>query len=631
MLTGLLALGAVLAQAGPAQVPPAPQATQECTVRVPTTDADRLYDELNEFSTETFEQVLDLEPGDPAAKSALDRVRQSVEDAVRRFEASVECLALRGTLAAERAAVMRQRAELLRQLANETAATADPNALLDRELKENDPSEVYPLRLHNRLVYLDRGDEHRNEVLETIRSARKYVHMSYFEMYPDRMGYTVATMLIAKKIGKHSPCEVAEVARALGLPEPLNKDECGSEQRLVTGPLPTSDFKPPSARDLRARAERLKQQYPTLEPIEIQLYLDNSKKSEFQLSKDGIAAALATFGMQTNIEMGAFLVSTHDNNHTKITANEHRAVISGGNIVDKVMDWTPQRRWRDAAVLVEGDLVNDINHFFVAKFRGIRHQDLNDVLCKGDQGCLDAYFPAENRDRPELTAPGRLIWSSNYDLKTTPSWKAVRDVIATAERSLYFENAFYSDGFITFNLIAKAQGWRLRELKSANGERPDVATCGQHYFDTVNRRPGGKFMLVILPKDMDQIFVKAAEGVLTNHLLYWGVDVCKWSGKLNNQVHVQPDSRTFESKTMLHSKVFMADERIAYVGTANLNRRSMLGDLEIGILTEDSRTVGEIHQKMFANDVQASEAVHYNALRYIFLPFQWLLNLTGIT
>ncbi|MEZ5285974.1 MAG: phosphatidylserine/phosphatidylglycerophosphate/cardiolipin synthase family protein [Vicinamibacterales bacterium] len=624
---GLLALSALFPQSPAAQAP-AP-AVPACTA--PAGNPEALYDELNDFCTQRFRQVLEIDPQDEDARSKLAGIRRRIESAVERFEAAIECGALRGTLAAERAAVMGERARLFRRLASEADVAADPNALLDEELQENDPSDVYPLRLHNRLQYLDRGDEHRDAVLETIRSAERYVHMSYFEMYPDRMGYTVAALLIAKKIGVQSPCGVAQVARELGLPEPLNAGECGADRPLVTGPLPTADFTRPKARDLLAGARRLKDRHPTLAPIEVQLYLDNSKKSEFKLAKDGIAGALALFGVETNIELGAAFLNTHDNNHTKITASERRAVISGGNIVDKVMDWTAVRQWRDAAMLVEGDLVNDINHFFTAKFRGVRHQDLDAILCRGDASCLDGYFPASNRDRPEFTAPGRLIWSSNFDLKTTPTWKALRDVINTAQRSLYFENAFYSDGFITFPLIAKARAWRLRELKAANGEEAKTSTCGPDYFTTVARRPGGRFMLVVLPRDMDQPFVKAAEGVLTNHLVYWGVDVCKWSGKLDNRVHASADGRRFEPKTMMHSKVFMADERIAYVGTANLNRRSLLGDLEIGILTEDPETVQDIHRRMFVNDVQASEPVRFNLLRFLFLPLQWFLNLTGIT
>jgi phosphatidylserine/phosphatidylglycerophosphate/cardiolipin synthase-like enzyme len=62
------------------------------------------------------------------------------------------------------------------------------------------------------------------------------------------------------------------------------------------------------------------------------------------------------------------------------------------------------------------------------------------------------------------------------------------------------------------------------------------------------------------------------------------------------------------------------------VGTANLNRRSMQGDLEVGILTNDRQTVLDIRQKMFVNDVQASERATFNLLHYLYMPLQLLLN-----
>jgi phosphatidylserine/phosphatidylglycerophosphate/cardiolipin synthase-like enzyme len=47
----------------------------------------------------------------------------------------------------------------------------------------------------------------------------------------------------------------------------------------------------------------------------------------------------------------------------------------------------------------------------------------------------------------------------------------------------------------------------------------------------------------------------------------------------------------------MHSKVFLGDDTLAYVGTANLNRRSMVGDLEVGILTDDPQTVQDIRRR----------------------------------
>jgi len=512
-------------------------------------------------------------------------------------------------------------------------ATATPEAMddlldeaLDSRFEENDPTNIYSFKAHNRFRYLDDGGELRDEVLETIRSAETFVHLSYFELYPDRMGHTVAGLLIARRLGFRTPCDIDQVLATLGLPRLLNGGDC-ADVPVVTGPIASEAFDVPGRERLLANVAALASRHPDRSPIAIRLYLDDFKQLERKLSGAGILQALEAFGIQVHKEAAALAWGS---NHTKITSNERRAVVSGGNIVDKVMDWVPgQRRWRDAAILVEGELVNDLNHFFLARFHDVKHWDLTRYLCDDDPACLRGYFrELGEEEKAAMTAAGRLVWSSNFDLKESPTWKALGTVIGRAQRSLYFENAFFSDGLSTLLIRGKARQWQLRrakELNAANGETGMKATCGPDYFDVVAARPGGRFILVVLPRHMDQPMVKAAEKVLTNHLLWEGVDVCLWDGELNNTVH-GTQRGTFAPKTMMHSKVFMADDNLVYVGTANLNRRSMLGDLEVGILTNDRQTVQDIRQKMFVNDVQASARARFNVLHYLYMPLQLLMN-----
>lgn len=512
-------------------------------------------------------------------------------------------------------------------------ATATPDALddllgesLDSRFEANDPTNIYSLKAHNRFRYLDEGRQLRDEVFETIRSAETFVHLSYLELFPDRMGHTVAGMLIARRLGFRTPCDIDRVLMTLGTPRLLNGDDC-ADVAVVTGPVASEAFAFPGRDRLLANVALLERRYPDRSPIAIRLYLDDFKQLERKLTDAGIIQALDAFGIQVHKEAAALMWGS---NHTKIASNERRAVVSGGNIVDKVMDWVPgERRWRDAAILVEGELVNDLNHFFLARFHDVKHWDLTRYLCSDDAACLREYFPElGDEEKAAMTAEGRLVWSSNFDLKESPTWKALGTIISTAQQSLYFENAFFSDGLSALLIRGKARQWQLRrakDLNTANGEVGMKATCGPDYFEVVAARPGGRFILVILPRHMDQPMVKAAEKVLTNHLLWEGVDVCLWNGDLNNRVHGTARS-AFAPRTMMHSKVFLADDDLVYVGTANLNRRSMQGDLEVGILTNDRQTVLDIRQKMFVNDVQASERATFNVLHYLYMPLQLLLN-----
>jgi phosphatidylserine/phosphatidylglycerophosphate/cardiolipin synthase-like enzyme len=554
-------------------------------------------------------------------------LRRDVDSFVLRFSKRLEWLRSNDKTNPEAIARFNSKMELVKN------ATETPDALdwvlgegLDSTFTENDPTNIYSLTTHNRFRYLNEGSELRNAVLETIRSSEKFVYLSYFELFPDRIGHTVAGLLIARRLGFRAPCEIDQVLNTLGFPRLLNGNDC-ADAPVVTGPLASEAFAFPGKDKLLANVESLKARHPHRSAVAIKLYLDDFKQLERKLTEAGIIQALEAFGIEIHKEDAALLWGS---NHTKITSNEHRAVVSGGNIVDKVVDWIPQkRRWRDAAILVEGELVNDLNHFFLAKFHGVKHWDLTKYLCQDDPACLRGYFPELSEEQKRaLAAEGRLVWSSNFDLKESPTWKALETIISQARQSLYFENAFFSDGLSALLIRHKARQWELKkakDLNKANGEDGMKASCGPDYFDVVAKRPGGKSILVVLPKHMDQPMVKAAEKVLTNHLLWEGVDVCMWDSGLNNKVHGTDNTR-FESKTMMHSKVFMADSNLVYVGTANLNRRSMLGDLEIGILTNDRQTVQDIRQKMFVNDVQASERAEFNVLHYLYVPVQLLLN-----
>ncbi|MGD9902723.1 MAG: phosphatidylserine/phosphatidylglycerophosphate/cardiolipin synthase family protein [Vicinamibacterales bacterium] len=584
--------------------------------------------ELNRTVDGFLERLATVDTRDPARRDRqIADLRRDVDAFVLRSWTTIEGLTSSAAAHPEDVARLVSKLELAKR------GTAAPDALdrllaesLDSKFRENDRTNIYALTAHNRFRYLDEGRELRDEVLETIRVAETFVHLSYFELYPDRMGHLVAGLLIAKRLGFRKPCDIDRVLGALGLPRLLNGDDC-ADVPVETGPLASEAFAFPGRDRLLANAAVLARSHQARGPVAVRLYLDDFKRLQRKLTGAGIIQALEAFGIEVHKEDA---VLAWGSNHTKIASNERRAVVSGGNIVDKVMDWVPrQRRWRDAAMLVEGELVRDLNHFFLARFHGVKHWELTKHLCDDAEACLRGYFPELTEDeKTSMTAEGRLVWTSNFDVKESPTWKALGTIIGRAQHSLYFENAFFSDGLSALLIRGKAREWQLRrakDLNTAHGEAGRKATCGPDYFEVVAARPGGKFILVVLPRHMDQPMVKAAEKVLTNHLLWEGVDVCLWDSELNNRVHGTARTK-FAPRTMMHSKVFLADDNLVYVGTANLNRRSMLGDLEVGILTNDRVTVREIREKMFVNDVQASAAAKFSVLHYLYMPLQLLLN-----
>jgi phosphatidylserine/phosphatidylglycerophosphate/cardiolipin synthase-like enzyme len=49
-------------------------------------------------------------------------------------------------------------------------------------------------------------------------------------------------------------------------------------------------------------------------------------------------------------------------------------------------------------------------------------------------------------------------------------------------------------------------------------------------------------------------------------------------------------------QTQIHAKVFIADNRQAYVGSANLTETSLIHNLELGLLVEDTNLVTELRR-----------------------------------
>jgi len=193
---------------------------------------------------------------------------------------------------------------------------------------------------------------------ESIRSAETFVHLSYFELFPNRMGHIVAGLLIAKRLGSHTPCDIDRVLNTLGVPRVLNGHEC-ADVPVVTGAIASEEFAVPGKDTLLANVAVLESRYPDRSPVVIKLYLDDFKQLERKLTGAGIIQALNAFGIHVHKEAAA------------------------------------------------------------------------------------------------------LMWGSNHT-------KALGTIISRAQQSLYFENAFFSDGLSALLIRGKARQWQLRKAKERN-------------------------------------------------------------------------------------------------------------------------------------------------------------------
>ncbi|MGF1484078.1 MAG: phosphatidylserine/phosphatidylglycerophosphate/cardiolipin synthase family protein [Opitutales bacterium] len=61
-------------------------------------------------------------------------------------------------------------------------------------------------------------------------------------------------------------------------------------------------------------------------------------------------------------------------------------------------------------------------------------------------------------------------------------------------------------------------------------------------------------------------------------------------------------------KTMLHTKIFLIDEGLSCIGSANFNQRSMHKDDEVMLVVDDTRVWQRLHEE-YRNDLRSSEKV----------------------
>ena len=490
--------------------------------------------------------------------------------------------------------------------------------------------------------------ELQEDVIRIVRSAEKVLSISYLEYYQDRFGLIFATELIARRAGKQMP-DPDFFKRLWGITF-ADAGIVTTPQRLYKltswdSELPRLDWKV-----IRKNADQLIRDYgidtKAKNGLQIKVFLDRLRVSTLgPLNPKSLIGILEKFGIPVaqiknfhpnNVVRDLLapfqmLLPLAGTNHVKITANESEVILSGGNIVDKVVFETddvptPLMKWHDAAVRLKGPVVTDIHRFFA------RHY--NNAAGRGRPKVdLAKYLPQINGGPIEVDGYTRLVTTvndnpmpiGNHGLNPSQTEISLEFAVKNAKESIYIENAFFSDVWVTSLLVKKAQQWGLTGLKEALKENPRQPTCGKDLAKVARKR-----IVVLIPANMDQPAVKMAEISLIPFLAQAGIDVCRWSGDLANQRLKRLVSASTVSqylpRTMMHTKAWQVDERAAYVGSANMNRRSIRGDLELGVISTSRTFNTDVFEKLFRRDFADSEAPVLKPQDFLLLPAALFLN-----
>ena len=359
--------------------------------------------------------------------------------------------------------------------------------------------------------------------------------------------------------------------------------------------------------DSSASNSRIEQLYAkSVKHLEVYILLDGIHDFFRMRSSIGIRRAFQNFGARIGFVGGGSL--TYLTNHTKIISSEHQSLIQGNELVDKTYAWSPQQlEWHDAGVLIEGQLVNQVNRYFFDQFNAVASKNVE------YNKHSHFYLPEENESPPsDFQQGGRLVTHSHMSTQNVN--KVVLAIaIAAAQEQILAETPFFADLWHARLIQEKARQFQLPSLS--------VSQCTP---SSKNKR-----IAVTLSRYLDQPLVKISSDSLINSLLKSGVSLCKWDGARYNQAMQGIENKQYQADAMMHLKIWSIDSSLAYIGTANWlarSRTTVLGDLEIGLLTNDPQLVQEIQERILLLDLKHSEPTQTSQWNIWATPIRWIFS-----
>ncbi|MBS0662480.1 MAG: PLDc N-terminal domain-containing protein [Verrucomicrobia bacterium] len=223
-------------------------------------------------------------------------------------------------------------------------------------------------------------------------------------------------------------------------------------------------------------------------------------------------------------------------NHRKIAVFDHTtAIIGGHNLAIEYMGPSPYRkRFADLGAVIEGPAAAMLHEVFIADWC---------FASRRPPATLRQEFPAAG-----LTARGTAelqVVASGPDVPGDPLYEGIVSMIQEAEVSIWLVTPYFiPDEVLLRSLIVKARAGReVTLVLPARSNHPVTDFARRHYVREL-RRAGGRVML-------------------------YGAG-------------------------MLHSKALIVDDRIALLGSANFDLRSLFVNFEIGLVVHSDAEVGAI-------------------------------------
>jgi cardiolipin synthase len=245
-------------------------------------------------------------------------------------------------------------------------------------------------------------------------------------------------------------------------------------------------------------------------------------------------------------------ISSNLRNHRKIAIFDHYRAITGGQNLDmRFMGATPTpERFTDFSVVTQGPAVAHLTRTFVADWAFAAKES------PAKYRELLRYIPEEAGDSTiEVIASGP-------DVANDPLWEQIIRIIQEFKQSLTIITPYFIPDEVTFqSLIVKAHtGRNIHLILPLRSNHPIADIARYHYLRKLHNA---------------------------------GVEI------------------RFYTPRMLHGKVILADGKVALVGSANIDMRSLFVNFEIALLHYSASDITALNQ--WAQDIRTQSISYQEA------------------
>lgn len=255
-------------------------------------------------------------------------------------------------------------------------------------------------------------------------------------------------------------------------------------------------------------------------------------------------------------------------NHRKIAIIDSRIAFTGGiNIAERYIDGNALGRWRDEHLRIEGEAAQRLQRLFARDW----------VACGG---AAEALPNPKGEHHITNYSSVQILWNDEKDRRYA-LLDTLTAAILRAERIIRISTPYFipPQGLFDALRIALASGVRVELMIPERGDSRLTAMVSESYLRTIEQA---------------------------------GADIYRYKNGF------------------LHSKVGLIDDQRAWVGTANMDYRSLCENLEVAALIHDRKVIAELHRQFERDKRECRPSVgnkcHITTSRAIVEGFARLLS-----